>query len=241
MEIVKWISISLAAAGGLTLFILAYGGFWFYPVIYGPKRGRTRVACIGDSGTYGMFLHNWFRNNWPHQLNRLLQGFQVINFGQNKASASSFAKLGYHRYRKHQLALRSDADIIVVGFGTNDCKPWNWRGREAFHLEYLALLEQYHMAMPKAKFVLLIPTYAFLRSRRRPPGQGYYGVRPKELAIVREVISEIGEELPTVAAVVDLYAATENRSDLFAFDGVHPNAKGCRVIAETLAPVISAV
>ncbi len=238
MEIFTWILVSLLVLGLLTLFILAYGGFWFYPILYGSKRRRTRVACLGDSCTYGMFLMNWFWNAWPHRLNRMLKDFQVINFGQNKASASSKAELGYHHYHKHQLALRSDADIFLVSFGTNDSKPWNWLGREAFRSEYLALLEQYHMTVPKAKFVLLTPPFVFERSKKKPPGMGFYGVRSREVAVVREVILDIAREQNLVA--VDIYKLTEGREDLFAFDGVHLNAKGTKLVADTLAPVLEA-
>ena len=37
-----------------------------------PKDGQIRVACVGDSLTYGYGIYNWTKDNYPAQLGRML-------------------------------------------------------------------------------------------------------------------------------------------------------------------------
>ena len=47
----------------------------------------VRVACIGNSITYGMKLENRERDAYPFQLQRMLgEGYEVGNFGKNGAT-----------------------------------------------------------------------------------------------------------------------------------------------------------
>ena len=46
------------------------------------KDCQIKVACIGDSITYGHGIKNWPKNNYPAILQQLLgDGYHVQNFG----------------------------------------------------------------------------------------------------------------------------------------------------------------
>ncbi|MBQ0024637.1 MAG: hypothetical protein KBT00_02795, partial [Bacteroidales bacterium] len=48
---------------------------------------RVKVACIGDSVTYGYGLENRDNDSYPAQLQKLLgNGYDVRNFGHNGAT-----------------------------------------------------------------------------------------------------------------------------------------------------------
>ena len=47
-----------------------------------PKEGQIRVACVGDSITYGHSVSGWGKNHYPAVLQQLLgDGYHVANFG----------------------------------------------------------------------------------------------------------------------------------------------------------------
>ena len=43
------------------------------------KDGQIRVACVGDSITYGCMVSNWTKNNYPTQLGNMLGGGYCVN------------------------------------------------------------------------------------------------------------------------------------------------------------------
>lgn len=46
------------------------------------KDGQIRIACVGDSTTYGHGISNWPKNNYPAILQNLLgEGYHVNNYG----------------------------------------------------------------------------------------------------------------------------------------------------------------
>ena len=119
---------------------------------------------------------------------------------------------------------------MVILLGTNDSKDVNWISEEAFRQQYRELIVEYR-ALPKKPCILLCtPPCAFA-----PINRFFYITNDAELdripeiaALVRSVAEE--QNLETV----DLYAQTEGRRDLFGPDGLHPNAAGAKLIADTV-------
>jgi lysophospholipase L1-like esterase len=81
----------------------------------GPKDGRLRVACFGDSCTYGLDVP--VDDAWPNMLDKD-GALDVINAGMP----------GYSSYQGALLAdMRCPAwkpDVVVVEFGNNDVVSW---------------------------------------------------------------------------------------------------------------------
>ena len=87
----------------------------------------VRIACIGNSVTYGVGIKNRFQNCYPGILQLWLGAkYDIRNFGM---SARTLLQKGDYLYMRE--CAFSDAkefmpDIVTIQLGTNDCKPHNW-------------------------------------------------------------------------------------------------------------------
>lgn len=77
---------------------MGYLGWTWIPVGRIPQKGQTRVACVGDSITYGALIRNWYRWNYPHQLQLILGSkYCVHNYGMSDRTGM---ETGNHSYGK---------------------------------------------------------------------------------------------------------------------------------------------
>ncbi|HET8725600.1 MAG TPA: GDSL-type esterase/lipase family protein [Anaeromyxobacteraceae bacterium] len=189
---------------------------------------RIRVACVGDSITEGRDIPDPALR-YPARLQALLGGrHEVRNFGVGGATALSTGDLPYRRQPPFARALAFRPDVVVIGLGSNDAKPWNWSGRGAFADDLRALAETFRSVNPGARVILLLP----------PPvvGEGRFGIR--EEVVAGEVAPEIDRAArESGLEVVDLHAVLAGRLDLLP-DRVHPDAEGAERIARAVAAAI---
>lgn len=92
-----------------------------------------KIACIGNSITYGVGTRNPAKDSYPAVLGQMLgDGYEVRNFG---VSARTMLMKGDHPYMKeerYRQALAYNPDIVTIKLGTNDTKPQNWRYKSDF-------------------------------------------------------------------------------------------------------------
>ena len=51
-----------------------------------PREGQIKIACVGDSITYGHGIKGWAKNNYPVRLQNLLgESYHVQSFGVSGA------------------------------------------------------------------------------------------------------------------------------------------------------------
>ena len=85
-----------------------------------------KIACVGNSITYGSGMANREMNAYPKQLQHLLgDAYQVENFG---VSGNTLLQKGDHPYwesEAYQKALAFTPDIVFIKLGTNDSKQQN--------------------------------------------------------------------------------------------------------------------
>jgi lysophospholipase L1-like esterase len=85
-----------------------------------------KVACIGNSITYGSGIQDREKYAYPSQLQQMLgRGWEVKNFG---ISGRTLLKKGDYPYRNEQAfsdAKNFNPDVVIIKLGTNDTKPWN--------------------------------------------------------------------------------------------------------------------
>ena len=110
----------MAAAAGLWI-TMQHGCLPFVRLNRKPREGQIRVACVGDSITYGYGIRNWARNNYPAQLGHWLgDGYCVQNFGVCGATASLQGDLPHEKEAAYRESLAFRPEIVLLMLGTND-------------------------------------------------------------------------------------------------------------------------
>ena len=189
----------------------------------GPNGGRTRVACVGDSITYGLGLWNRGRDCYPARLGGMLGGgYEVRNFGVSGATLRENWALPYRGTRAFVQATRWNPQIVVIMLGTNDAAEWNRRTAAEFSRDCPALLDHFAAlpATPRLFLGLPPPVYA---------GGGERAVRANPA--IREIAAARGIPL------IDLDTPLRGKPDLFP-DRLHPNAEGAGIIAREVCRAV---
>ena len=97
----------------------------------------VKVACIGDSVTYGTGIEDRDNDSYPSQLQRMLgDGYEVGNFGRPGATLLRKGHRPYMQQPEFSEALDFAGDIAVIHLGLNDTDPRNWPNyRDEFYTE----------------------------------------------------------------------------------------------------------
>lgn len=197
--------------------------------------GQIKVACVGDSITYGHGIKGWARNNYPAQLGKILgDGYHVQNFGHSGKTVSNNGDQPYTDSKWYVKGLEYDADILVIMLGTNDSKPENWTNVEDFINEYDSLIEEYKKNNPDLRVIICTPAAAFLKDGGSAQTTNF-DIQPKVVEAIRNRIRVYA--LARGYELVDVYDLTQYHREWFS-DNVHPSGEGARAIAELIAKKI---
>ena len=190
-----------------------------------PRAGQKRVACVGDSITYGCFVPGQPRNSYPRQLGRMLgRGYCVGNFGYTNRTALKSGDYPYTAEKLYRKSLAFQPDTVLLMLGSNDTKAANWNA-EAYAHDLGALIDSYLELESRPQVFLLLPPPVFPFC-----GKVRWDIRSEVLEnevlpICRRVAEEKG------VPIIDTHSDLAGRKELF-MDGCHPNAKGANLIAE---------
>lgn len=194
------------------------------------KKDVVKVACVGNSITFGAGIKNNFQNSYPGILSQWLgKGYDVRNFGLSGRALLNKSDYPYmHEYKFRELQA-FEPDIVTIKLGTNDSKPWNWRFGKEFQKDLMEMLDIIEQLPSKPQVYLCLPI-PVVKSNER-------GIRENVVAneiipIIRRVAKK--RHLP----VIDLYAAMKPYPDYYS-DGIHPNEAGSAVIAGELYQVLT--
>jgi len=184
---------------------------------------RIRVACVGNSITYGAFIHNRFQNSYPSFLQQYLgTDYDVRNFGVNGCTMLHQGDYPYTGNGAFREVLRFNPNIIVIKLGTNDSKPQNWdRYGKAFSKDMKEMIATFRRLPAKPKLYVCIPVPATGCKGGIRDSVIVNGVIP----VIRKVAQE--EKIP----LIDLYEALRPCHPECFPDRVHPDGKGASVLA----------
>lgn len=220
----------LGLGGFSYLFLNGLSGLHIRTEVQG---GQIKVACVGDSITYGHGVTPWHKNNYPAVLQELLgNGYNVQNFGVSGTTVHSTGDQPYIETDVYKESIEYDPDILVFMLGSNDSKPENWTNAETFKKEYFALLDTYITEENSPEIYLGIPARAFYEDESQTSGLASYDIQG-------DIVEEIGGIVKEIAAergykYIDIYELTKDHPELFVSDLVHPNADGAKAIAEEM-------
>lgn len=189
---------------------------------------QIRVACVGDSITYGAGIKDRKNYNYPLVLGKSLGGkFEVRNFGVSGATMLKKGDYSYWERPAFKHATDFNPHVVVIKLGTNDTKPQNWKYSEEYVSDYEAMIDHFSSLPSKPKIWLCSPAPVYQTRWGISENVVVNGVIPK----VRDLAARKG--LP----IIDIYSALSNKPEMFP-DKIHPNASGAKVMAEAVEAAV---
>jgi len=186
-----------------------------------------KVACIGNSITYGSKIEDRIHDSYPAQLQQLLgENYLVGNFGKPGATLLEKGHRPYIIQEEFQQAMMFAADIVVIHLGVNDTDPRDWPNyRDFFVHDYIHLIDTLRSVNSKTTFIIANLTPILPKHPRFDSGTKQWRLQ------IREAISTIAKMTHT--QLIDFSQA------LYPFpylqpDGIHPNSKGAAKLARVV-------
>lgn len=192
------------------------------------KAGRAiRIACVGNSITYGAGIQDREKNCYPAQLQAYLgDDYQVANFGCSGTTANSKGDYPYIHTAQHKQSMDFLPDIVLIKLGTNDTKPQNWRYKDNLKKDYQALIDEYKQLSSHPRIILLTPVRCYLA----PDAEIKAGLIAGE---VREMVEQLAWE--NKLEIINLYNLFDKewQQQLFP-DRLHPSGIGAGIMARKI-------
>ena len=196
----------------------------------GFTQSKIRIACIGNSITYGSGLADRAKESYPAQLQALLgNGYEVLNFGVSGATMLKKGNKPYWNTPEYQKVLSSEANLVFIKLGTNDSKQINRPMMADFVNDYRNMIRTLGKLSTKPRIVLLLPVKAFSDDKF-----GISGTYLKDSIMPSIQKLAYDEKLE----LIDLYSLFADKEALLA-DKIHPNAVGDGFIATRLRDFIA--
>ena len=183
---------------------------------------KIKVACCGDSITFGHGIKDKDRHSYPNQLQGLLgYKYEVQNFGTNHATVFKKGSKPYWNMRSYEKAKAFSPDIVVLMLGANCSNKTNWKNEKNFISDYIELIQSFQELPSTPKVFVCLPPPAIKLK---------FGINPtiiKEFQVPRlqEMISK--QNLKSI----NIHSRLDGQEDCFS-DFVHPNEKGAELIAK---------
>ncbi len=198
--------------------------------INGHSQNKIRIACVGNSITYGARIENRETNSYPAQLGAMLgSNYEVGNFGVSGTTLLQKGNAPYRKTTAYQKALDFQPDWVFIKLGTNDTKPANRIFLNEYVQDYKDLIASFRQLPSHPRVVLLLPVPVFSTDTT---GITARVVSEKLLPMVRQIAYE------TDCEVINLFNLLINSPELVP-DKVHPNAAGATVIAKRIYELVS--
>ena len=211
-----------------------------------PAVGRLKVACVGDSITFGLGIQK-AQDKYPEQLQGILgDKFEVGRFG-NSAKTAARVKDGvwFGLQREHRQALDFRADLYIANLGINDTNRGTWDTEKVF-ADYAELIHAWRG--PQGATIMLWTKLApDFRSVNRAPGfpgnvnpAFDFPLNEMDTATRRPEMEAVCARLATQlhCHAIDMYSPLVKHPENTIGDGLHPNPAGAKIIAEQTAKAI---
>jgi lysophospholipase L1-like esterase len=192
---------------------------------------KIKVACIGDSITFGLTVPQRETNAYPAQLQKLLgDKYEVRNFGNSGRgiylhSWRGKERRGFRFMPEHKAALEWQPNIVVCNLGINDNGEFNKHEATnpgAWAQDYCTLLKDYQALPTKPKL------YIWGKLAPLAPGQKFY--RSAEPFLMQTELKKVAKEMN--ATLIDMQEPLRDGLLTLFPDNIHPNADGAKIIAE---------
>ena len=189
------------------------------------QQKKIKVACVGNSITYGSGVANREVNAYPVKLQGMLgEEYEVGNFGKPGATLLNKGHRPYIQQQEYKDAIAFAGDIVVIHLGINDTDPRNWPNyQDEFIEDYRSLIKDFREANPKARFLIARMTPLSDRHWRYESG-------------TRDWHEQIQEAIACVARAEGIqminFFEPLHPYPFILEDNIHPNAEGAEMLAK---------
>ena len=188
-----------------------------------PAPNAIRVACIGNSITDGHGIDMASQHGYPALLQQKLgEQYWVKNFGVGGRTLLNKGDRPYMNEKAWEDAVAFQPDIAIIKLGTNDTKPQNWQYGDEFKKDLEQMIAK--LNPKRTKIILCTPLPAFKQSWNINDSIIVNGVIPVQQEVAKKYKLQI----------IDLHTLFANETALLFDDGIHPNERGQRMIAEAV-------
>lgn len=200
------------------------------PIRMDEYKDVIRVACVGDSITYGLNIVDRAKNSYPAVLGRLLgPQCDVRNYGVSGATLLKKGWLPYWDLPEFAAAKAFNPDVVILKLGTNDANPNNLQFKDDFMPNLREMLDQFANLPSKPKIWLCLPVPIY--------GVGEYKIaednlKDEVIPMLQQVADEKG--IP----MIDLFTLMSNHVEFFP-DNLHPTPPGAALMAHTIFQTIT--
>lgn len=225
------------------LYLLGIGIYFIYEQV-NAETAKIRVACIGDSITFGHGLASPHTESYPAHLQTLLgDAYEVRNFGNSGRGILLNSRRGngwraYMKQKSFQDAIDFKPDIVICNLGINDDLEWikGPEKRAQFIQDYATLIQAFQTLPSQPKFFMWTRLAPIMKGHR-----SYYSESTASAFRMREDLEQVAKQNHVVG--IDMFSPMYGVDSLFLPDGIHPNSQGAEVIAQAtyrqIAPWLS--
>lgn len=185
---------------------------------------KMKIACVGDSVTFGAGIEDTEENSFPAQLQELLGStYEVGNFGYSGATMLRNGHKPYWDKPEFKKSKDFAPNIVIIHLGLNDQGNNNWPNhKDEFEQDYLDMIAVYKNLPSKPKVIIckMTPTFS-----------GHHWFEEG----MRESFKEIQSKIETIAKkasvdLIDLHEPLYRFPEYFP-DNLHPTKEGAEIIA----------
>lgn len=198
-----------------------------------------RIACAGDSITYGYGLFQRAKLAYPSVLQEVLGSqYEVRNFGHSGKTMVRGGSESYWDTTEYQQALASSPDVVIIMLGTNDAQFKNRQWfQDDFVTDVAALIQSFQDLSSEPRVFLAQPP---------PDYSGFLGF----FFNATQINIQYSTLFPALASenkvpLIDVFGALGGSSldtpGLMSWDGIHPNKNGYHAIAEKVFTAVQEV
>lgn len=207
------------------------------------EKELIRVACVGDSITFGTNSADPSLQSYPVYLQRMLgYDYYVEKFG---APSHSLIETDTQSFLKHDYFRQStaaDPDVVIVMLGTNDCRTQKWEDsaykdwsdparKEAFLTSGQKLIDAYRRANSEVQIIFstcpTVPQDEWLDTDWTARLRRYGNPAIKELAEANG------------CPVIDVFTYSEEHPEMFeGGDGLHPQNEQYEILAQGIYDMV---
>lgn len=183
---------------------------------------KLKVACIGNSITFGYGVKDRIKDAYPAQLSRLLgDNYEVKNFGVSGRTVLSKGNSPYIKTGAYKKALDYNPNVIILKLGTNDSKDFNWKYKNEFETDYINLLKSFQNLESKPTIYVCLAVPVF-----RSGGKISDVIVANEInPLIKKIAQDKGLQ------IIDLFNPFIGKDHFFP-DKIHPNGAGSGEMAK---------